>query len=124
MSKVLVVDDDHRIALSIAVRLKQAGHEVVEANDGVVAMKRAMEESPDLVLLDISMPAGNGFIVAERLRENVATATVPIIFMTASKRHDFRARAAQFQPVGFVAKPFEADQLLEMVTEALEVKPV
>ncbi len=119
MSKILVVDDDSKIALSIAVRLKKAGHEVVVAYDGVTAIKKAIEESPDLVLLDISMPAGNGLIVAERLRGNVDTATTPIVFLTASKRHDLRERAEAWDPVAYLEKPFDADDLMILVQRAL-----
>ncbi|MCA8959969.1 MAG: response regulator [Planctomycetes bacterium] len=122
MTKILVVDDDRRIALSLAVRLKQEGYEVLEANDGVTAVKKAIEDTPDVVLLDISMPAGNGLIVAERLRDNVQTATLPIIFLTASKRKDLREQAEQWGPVAFLEKPFDSEQVLREVRKALQVQ--
>ena len=76
------------------------------------------QTKPDAVVLDISMPAGDGFTVAERIQANIPTPT-PIIFLTASRRPDFRQRARQLGAVGFFEKPYEPEDLLAAVRNAV-----
>ena len=90
--KILIVEDDAKILLSLTVRLRSAGHEVATAQDGVSGTAAAVKEKPDLVLLDVSMPAGDGFKVAERMQQNAATVGTPVIFMTASRKPGIRQR--------------------------------
>lgn len=120
MSTILVADDDQRIALSICVRLRKAGHTVIDANDGVTAFKKIVEHKPDLVILDIGMPAGNGLTIAERIRENVDTALTPVLFITASRKAEFRQSAERWNPVAYFEKPFDADELMSCVERALQ----
>jgi len=100
MKKILIVEDDKKIAMALTIRLKAAGYAVQAAYDASLAMMQARAHEPDLVLLDISMPGGNGFIVAERLRNTVATASVSIIFLTASKQPGLRQKALDLGAVG------------------------
>src|SRR3954463_6559741 len=94
MEKVLIVEDDQTIAKALSFRLKSAGYEVIVTHDAVAAVAAAREFQPDLAVLDISIPAGDGFSVAERVRELIITAT-PIIFLTASKQAGLRQQAQQ-----------------------------
>jgi CheY-like chemotaxis protein len=119
--KVLVVEDDKRIVMALAVRLKGKGYDVVAAYDAVMAMSIAMQHRPDLVLLDISMPGGNGFMVAERLQNEASTAGIPLIFLTASKQPGLRENAQDLGAVGFFEKPYEAEDLLAAIDGALGV---
>lgn len=116
--KVLIVEDDEKIALALALRLKSAGYETSTARDAVSGVTSALNLRPDLVLLDISMPAGNGFTVAERMRSASSTRT-PIIFLTASKQPGFRERALELGAAGYFEKPYEADALLTAVHQHL-----
>jgi DNA-binding response OmpR family regulator len=68
MKKILIVEDDQNIAKALAIRLKSAGYEVTVAPDAMTGVAAATKIQPDLALLDISVPAGNGFIVAEKIR--------------------------------------------------------
>ena len=81
-------------------------------------MSTVVNSNPDLVLLDISMPAGNGFTVAERLK-TVLPNPVPVIFLTASKQPEFRARARQLGAAGYFEKPYEAADLLAAVARQI-----
>jgi CheY-like chemotaxis protein len=81
-------------------------------------MSAAASLQPDLVLLDISMPAGNGFTVAERMRSAVPD-PAPIIFLTASKQPGFRERARALGAAGYFEKPYEAETLLAAVREQI-----
>ena len=116
---ILVVDDDKRIVIALTVRLKAKGYDVVAAYDAAMAMSIAMQHRPDLALLDISMPGGNGFMVAKRLQNEVSTAGVPLIFLTASKQPGLRETAWDLGAVGFFEKPYEAEDFLAAIDGAL-----
>jgi len=117
--KILVVEDDKRIVMALTIRLKGKGYDVVAAYDAVMAMSIAMHHRPDLVLLDISMPGGNGFMVAQRLRNEASMAGVPLMFLTASKQPGLREQARDLGAVGFFEKPYEAEELLTAIDGAL-----
>jgi len=115
---ILIIEDDPNIARSLTVRLQAAGYETSLASDGLSGVHCAVRHRPDLVLLDISLPAGDGFSVAERIQTNIPTPT-SIIFLTASKRPEFRQRASALGAVAFFEKPFEAHDLLDTIRKSL-----
>lgn len=119
MSKILVVEDDADIAMAISIRLRKDGYEVLVAGDGLTATQQALREAPDLVLLDISMPCGGGFGVADRLNSNSNTMGTPVIFMTASKDAEHRARADELGAVAFFEKPYEYADLRDAIERSL-----
>src|SRR6266700_1636156 len=84
MKKILVLEDDARIATALAIRLEAAGYQVLTAADGLEGLKLALENRPDLILMDIWMPVGLGFSVAQRLQQ-MGLGGTPMIFITASK---------------------------------------
>ena len=104
--------------MALAVRLKSAGYEASMAYDALTGVNDAVKCRPDLVLLDISMPAGNGFAVAERVKTLIPNPT-PIIFLTASKQPGFRERAQELGAVGYFEKPYEAEALLAAVHQQI-----
>lgn len=114
MKKILVVEDDPKITTALSVRLKSIGYEVVTAGDGFSGLKMTMTHRPSLILLDIMMPVGMGFSVAERLRD-IGLGEIPIIFITASKRAGLRKTAQQLGAAGFFEKPYDAEELLAAV---------
>lgn len=120
MQKILIVEDDKKIVAALTVRLKAAGYETVAAFDAAMAGNVAAKERPDLVLLDISMPAGDGLLVAERLRKLPLPVEVPMIFLTASKKPGLREQALALGAAGFFEKPYEADELLDAIKKALD----
>jgi len=119
MKRVLVVEDDKKVSMALAIRLKSQGYEVLTAADGMTGVSAAVKGSPDLILLDISMPAGDGFSVAERVQNLAGTAGIPIIFLTASRRLGLRDRAMEMGAVDFFEKPYDPDQLLTAIQKAL-----
>jgi len=116
--KVLIIEDDRKIAMALALRLKSAGYEASMAYDALTGVNDAVKCRPDLVLLDISIPAGNGFAVAERVKSLIPNPT-PIIFLTASKQPGFRERAQELGAVGYFEKPYEAAALLAAVHQQI-----
>ena len=121
MKKILVAEDDQAIAKALSLRLKSAGYEVTVASDAIAAITIAREIQPDLALLDISLPAGNGFTIAERIQELVVTAT-PIVFLSASKEKGLRDEAYRLG-AAFFEKPYDADELLGAIRYAFRAQP-
>lgn len=119
MKKILVLEDDPKIATALVVRLEAAGYEVLTAPDGVQGLKIALVHRPDLIVMDIWMPIGLGFSVAQRLRE-LGLASTPLIFITASRLKGLREAAAQLGAAGYFEKPYDPEELLSAIRQALE----
>ena len=121
MKKILIVEDDENIALALATRLKSAGYETLMAYDALAGVEAAIRTKPDLVLLDISMPAGSGFTVAERMQALMPTRT-PFIFLTASKLPGLPEKARDLGASAFFQKPYKSEALLPAIQRALGQK--
>ncbi len=122
MKKILLVEDDQDIVRALTIRFKAQGYEVVAAFDVIQGTAVAVRESPDLAILDISMPGGNGIILAERMQENTGTAGLPIIFLTASKDPAIREQALAAGAIAFIEKPYDAQLVIDLVNKALQHK--
>jgi len=116
--KILVVDDEQDVVKALKVRLKANGYNVVLAYDSVQAFTVANQEKPDLIILDIMIPGGGGFVVAERLKQSTATHHIPIIFLTGISGGE--ERAYRIGASGYLMKPYHPDELLETIHRALE----
>ena len=116
---IMVVEDDASISRSLQIRLDMHGFRVCQAYDAVLAMDVAKKNRPDVVILDVSIPGGNGFDVAKRLREEPETRDVPVIFLTASLRPDLPQRAAALGAAAFLTKPFDSSELLSEIRALL-----
>jgi CheY-like chemotaxis protein len=119
MKSVLLVDDDSNVLLTIGVRLKSMGYTVYTAKDAVSAVSAVVKNAPDVVVLDISLPAGDGFLVAGRLQNLVVSAATPLIFITASENPRLRERAMKLGAAAFLTKPFGATTLADAIESAL-----
>ncbi|MCW8926883.1 MAG: response regulator [Xanthomonadales bacterium] len=118
MKKILIIEDDARVAQALSVRLKSAGYRANTAYDAATGLMQAKKIQPDLVLLDINLPAGDGFMVAERIMEQLET-MVPIVFITASKSAELLQRAKDMGAAGYFEKPYDAKELLDAIEEIL-----
>lgn len=116
--KILVVDDEFDVAKALKVRLKASGYNVVLAGDSVQAFLMASKERPDLIILDIMIPGGGGFVVAERLKQSTATHHIPIIFLTGISGGE--DRAYKIGASGYLMKPYQPEKLLETIHDALQ----
>ncbi len=117
--RVLVVDDDPAIRLLYAINLELAGFEVLAAEDGQRGLESAVNELPDLVLLDIGMPRLDGFGLAEQLQRDSRTRPIPFIFVSGESAPMSRARAQLLGALDYVTKPFDPHALVSLVTGAL-----
>jgi CheY-like chemotaxis protein len=119
MKTVLLIDDDNIFLLTIGVRLKSMGYTVFTAKDAASAISVVRKTVPDVIVLDVSLPAGDGFLVAERLHNLIVSAATPIIFVTASEKAGLRERAMKLGAVAFLEKPFGATTLADAIESAL-----
>jgi len=119
MAKVLVVDDEPNIVLSLEFLMQQAGFEVDTAEDGESALARIAEAAPDLLLLDISLPGISGFDVLERLRADPTHARLPIVMLTAHGREVEREKGLALGADDYVTKPFSTQALVDKVKTLL-----
>lgn len=95
------------------------GYTVFAAKDAVSAISAVRKNNPDVIVLDVSLPAGDGFVVAERLKNLISAAATPIIFVTASNTPGLRERAMNLGAVEFLNKPFDATTLADAIESAL-----
>ena len=116
---VLVADDDPDILNLVTLRLELDGYEVVGARDGEDALERAFERTPDLALIDVSMPKLDGYEVTERLRGNQTTSGVPVILLTARAQETDVARGVEAGADDYVKKPFSTEELRSRIQAAL-----
>jgi CheY-like chemotaxis protein len=119
--RILIVDDDKQIALLLASRLKANKYEVVVAYDAVQAVAKAFSEKPDLILLDIKMPAGGGISVMDNLRNSgdANIALTPVMVVTAYASPEIQQKVKEMGAVDFISKPFEAEDILPRIRKAL-----
>ncbi len=118
--KILIVDDERDIVKALMIRLQANGYGVVSAFDGAQGLFMAHKENPDLIILDIRMPAGDGFSVAERLRKSDDTSAIPIIFLTGSPERNSQERAEELGARFYIKKPYDPEELLDAVKRAIE----
>src|SRR5260221_7175032 len=118
MKKILIVEDDRKIAAALAIRLKAAGYQVLTSFDGRDGLLSAVRQKPDLIISDIWMPEPIGFFNQDRLA-NLGLAGVPVIYITASKRKELQQIAREEGAAAFFEKPYDAEQLLAAIGQAL-----
>ena len=114
MSKLLIVDDEVAILEALTDILSVEGYEVLTAANGAEGLKRAGQERPDLILLDMMMPVMDGQEMLRRLKEDPQLKHTPVLVMSAG-----RVTKAELQGHRFLAKPFELDDLLDTVNAEL-----
>ncbi len=116
---VLVADDDPDILSLVTLRLERDGYEVIGAPDGERAVEKALERTPDLALIDVSMPKLDGYEVTERLRQHEPTSAIPIILLTARVQDSDVARGIEAGADDYMKKPFSTADLRTRVQAAL-----
>ena len=119
-ARVLVVEDDVSIADVLRRTIRQEGHEVRSAGDGVEALRMAEEFVPDLVVLDLGLPKLDGVEVCRRLR---AASDVPILILTARTETDDRVVGLDSGADDYLVKPFERQELLARLRALLRRRP-
>jgi len=116
---IMLADDDREFTSAIAVRLEHVGYTTMVAHDAYTALSLAVHHAPDLIILDIGMPAGGGFSVLERLRNGDVPTRPPVIMISGDNSADSRATAHAFGAYAFMSKPIESGDLIRTVQSAL-----
>lgn len=117
--KILLADDDTPLRTLLQITLGTADYQVLESADGLSALRAARSERPDLIILDWMMPGMTGLEVAETLRRDTLTQSIPIIMLTARDEVEDERRARALGIYGFMVKPFSPLEFLNMVEAAL-----
>ena len=118
--KVLVVEDDKKLSMAICARLQSYDHEAIAAVDAFSAMSLAIKHQPNLALVDINLPGGDGFTVIERFNTSGECHNMPTIMMTANRESGLETKAREIGVRVFLQKPFGATVLLDAIQAATD----
>jgi putative two-component system response regulator len=121
-AKVLIVDDQAEVVDVMGAILTHQGFVVESASDGLEGLARAIEGSPDIILLDISMPNMNGFETCRRLKNGSGTQGIPVVMFTSQADRESRITALQAGANDFLGKPVDSTELVVRVNNLLKVK--
>ena len=119
--KILVVEDDADVRLGYQVLLKAYQYDTFFAADSLAAISEARKNQPDLIILDLGLPAGGGFAVLERLRTNTNLAMIPVIVVSGRDVGANRESALKAGARAYVQKPWNDDELLAIIQQLLPV---
>ena len=120
MQKILIVDDEPNILVSLEFLMKREGYEVLLARDGNEALAAIARERPELVLLDVMMPGKTGFEVCQAVRADETLAATKIVLLTAKGRETDVAKGLALGATEYVTKPFSTRELAARVRALLE----
>jgi DNA-binding response OmpR family regulator len=109
---ILVAEDNVGLLRALTERLQASGFQVIAVQDGYQALERCRREKPDIMLMDVNMPAGTGMSVQERMRANADLACIPVVYMTGDKRESLTARAEELGAAALIYKPIDCNELL------------
>ena len=113
--KLLVAEDDPAIRRIVEITLQKEGIEVISAENGQEGLQMAIDQQPDAVLTDIQMPVMTGIELAEKLRSNPATRTIPVGFLTGQREVGYYKQALALGSTIYITKPFRPDQLMMFI---------
>ncbi|HEY6289147.1 MAG TPA: response regulator [Nitrospiraceae bacterium] len=116
---ILIIDDHADTRLLVSARLKKHQYNTVFAADGMQAIAVARETKPDAILLDLSLPGGNGFIVLTRLKTNTALSGIPVIILTADESPESELKGLEAGAEAFLHKPVQEEALIVAVESAV-----
>jgi DNA-binding response OmpR family regulator len=117
--KILIVDDDPDVRHGMHLRLKANHYDTFFAADALSSMVEARKHEPDLIILDLGLPAGDGFLVMERLKSIPSLAVIPIIVVSARDARANQERAVKAGAKAFLQKPVDNAELLAVIRQAL-----
>jgi two-component system, cell cycle response regulator DivK len=112
---ILLVEDDEETRYMMRLQLEERGYRIIEAEDGVEGVEMAEFETPDFILMDISLPRMDGFEATRKIRADERLAQVPVVAVTAHQETDFRQGAKESGFDAYVTKPIDFDWLCELL---------
>jgi DNA-binding response OmpR family regulator len=118
--KILIVDDDPDLRQALKLRLRANHYDTIHAVDGYSAIAQAYKERPDLIILDLGLPAGDGFVVLDRLQRDDRLSAIPVVVLTARDPQSNEQRALRQGAAAFFQKPADNSELLEVIRATLQ----
>ena len=124
-ARILIVDDDPEFVNATKAVLERRNHQVITASDGDEGLKKAKDEKPDLILLDIIMPTKDGFHVCEQLKKDSQLADIPVIILTSFAQYKGETNipvsaGLELEAEGYLDKPVNPEELLDRVAALLK----
>jgi DNA-binding response OmpR family regulator len=119
-AKIMVVDDDPDLRHALSLRLRANNYDTVNVCDGYSALAMAQKEHPHLIILDLGLPAGDGFAVLKHLQEYPALSAIPVIVLTARDPETSEKRTLESGAVAFFQKPADNEELLSVIRASLQ----
>jgi DNA-binding response OmpR family regulator len=120
-AKIMVVDDDPDLRQVLSLRLRANNYDTVNVCDGYSAIAMAQKEKPHLIILDLGLPAGDGFAVLKHLQDCPALSVIPVIVLTARDPEGNKRRTFESGAVAFFQKPTDNGRLLEVIRARLQI---
>jgi DNA-binding response OmpR family regulator len=117
--KILIVDDDPDLRRALKIRLRANHYDTVQASDGYSAIAVAQKEQPNLIILDLGLPAGDGFVVLERLQKSDSLSNIPVIVLTARDPQSNEQQTLAAGAAAFFQKPADNNELLDVIRATL-----
>ena len=121
--RILLLDDEPDLLRALSVRFRAAGFTCETASNGREGLASVAKGVPDLIVTDLIMPEMDGYELIRRLRANAATASVPIVVMSAMPKHELAEHAKALAVSCVMHKPFEFSELLSLTQELLDQPP-
>jgi two-component system KDP operon response regulator KdpE len=119
-AKIMVVDDDPDLRQALSLRLRANNFDTVNVCDGYSAIAMAQKEHPHLIILDLGLPAGDGFSVLKNLQEYPALSVIPVIVLTARDPEGNEKRTLESGAIAFFQKPADNEELLGVIRASLQ----
>jgi two-component system KDP operon response regulator KdpE len=117
--RILIVDDDPDVRQGMHVRLKANGYDTFFAADALSSVSEARKRGPDLIILDLGLPGGDGFVVIDRLKNNPSLGVIPIIVVSARDVRANKERAVKLGVKAYLQKPVDNAELLAVIRQTL-----
>ena len=121
MTKILYVEDNADNIYMLTRRLKKKGFDIIVAGDGQEGIDKAIEESPDLILMDLSLPTMDGWTATAKMKEIEAVKDIPVIALSAHAMPEHRDRALKAGCSDYDTKPVDIKRLLEKIGKFIEI---
>ena len=122
MKKILIVEDTKSILTLLMMQFQKSGFDVQGAPDAMLGTRACTQWRPDLVILDLMLPAGGGIAVLRFIRQSVHTSAIPVIVLTATESPAMRKTVTDFGVYSFLTKPHDPDVLMKQVKNALLIE--
>ena len=118
-AKILIVDDDPDLRQALRLRLRANHYDTINAGDGYSAIAQAYKEHPNLIILDLGLPAGDGYVVLDRLQKDDKLSSIPVIVLTARDTQSSERLALHSGASAFFQKPADNTELLNVIRATL-----